>query len=185
MQIRRRQLRGEPPVHSRSMVKISYNIKMTTQKIRSHDDRRSATWICSSSPTMIYSIIQIYKKPSQCSRLQYKHYIIHDEVQKGESDSPIHISIDEQISIHFGKTYIQDDAGAPSLGTSAHRTFSFLGPKNLKFFYFPIGKPAPTDSPLHDPPFLYLSKDRNSRLRKFPVNNWALESPRPDGLSQC
>jgi hypothetical protein len=84
MQIRRRQLGGEPPVHSRSVVKISYNIKMTTQKIRSHDDRRSATWICSSSPTMIYSIVQIYMKPSQCSRLKYNHYIIHDEVQKGE-----------------------------------------------------------------------------------------------------
>ena len=37
-----------------------------------------------SSPTMIYSIIQIYMKPSQCSRLKYKHYIIHDKVQKGE-----------------------------------------------------------------------------------------------------
>ena len=86
MQTRRRQLGGEPPVHSRSVVKISYNIKMTTQKIRSHDDRRSATWICSSSPTMIYSIVQIYMKPSQCSRLQYKHYIIHDKVQKGEND---------------------------------------------------------------------------------------------------
>jgi hypothetical protein len=48
-------------------------------------------------------------KPSQYSRLKYKHYIIHDEVQKGESDSPIHISADEQISIHFGKTYIQDE----------------------------------------------------------------------------
>jgi hypothetical protein len=98
MQIRRRQLGGEPPVHSRSVVKISYNIEMTTQKIRSHDDRRSATRTCSSSPTMIYSIVHIYKKPSQYSRLKYKHYIIHDEVQKGESDSPIHISIDEQIA---------------------------------------------------------------------------------------
>jgi hypothetical protein len=86
MQIRRRQLGGEPPVHSRSVVKISYNIKMTTQKIRSHDDRRSATWICSSSPTMIYSTVQIYMKPSQCSRLQYKHYTTHDEVQKEEND---------------------------------------------------------------------------------------------------
>jgi hypothetical protein len=54
---------------------------------------------------MIYSIVHIYKKPSQCSRLQYKHYIIHDEVQKGESD----ISTDEKISIHFGKAYIQDE----------------------------------------------------------------------------
>ena len=86
MQIRRRQLGGESPVHSRSVVKISYNIKMTTQKIRSHDDRRSTTWICYSSPTMICSIVHIYKKPSHCSRLQYKHYIIHDEVQKGEND---------------------------------------------------------------------------------------------------
>jgi hypothetical protein len=51
----------------------------------------------------------IYKKPSQFSGLQYKHYIIHDEVQKGESDSPIHISADEQISIHFGKASIQDE----------------------------------------------------------------------------
>jgi hypothetical protein len=57
----------------------------------------------------LYSIVQIYMKPSQCSRLQYKHYIIHDEVQKGESDSPIHISTDEQISIHFGKAHIQDE----------------------------------------------------------------------------
>jgi hypothetical protein len=109
MQIRRRQLGEEPPVHNRSVVKISYIIKMTTQKIRSHDDRRSATWICFSSPTMIYSIVQNHKKPSQCSRLQYKHYIIHDEVQKGESDSPIHISTDEQIGIHFGKASIQDE----------------------------------------------------------------------------
>jgi hypothetical protein len=109
MQIRRRQLGGEPPVHNRSVVKISYKIKMTIQKIKSHDDRRSATWICSSPPTMIYSIVHIYKNPSQCSRLQYKHYIILDEVQKGESDSPIHISTDEKISIHFGKSHIQDE----------------------------------------------------------------------------
>jgi hypothetical protein len=34
---------------------------------------------------------------------------MHDEVQKGESDSPIHISTDEQISIHFGKAHIQDE----------------------------------------------------------------------------
>jgi hypothetical protein len=86
MQIRRRQLGGEPPMHSRSVAKISYNIKMTIQKIRSHDDRRSATLICSSSPTMIYSTVKIYMKPSQCYRLKYKNYIIHDEVQKGEND---------------------------------------------------------------------------------------------------
>jgi hypothetical protein len=49
------------------------------------------------------------QKPSQCSRLQYKLYIIHDEVQKEESDSPIHISADEQISIHFDKASIQDE----------------------------------------------------------------------------
>jgi hypothetical protein len=56
---------------------------------------------------MIYSTVQIYMKPSQYSRLKYKHDFIHDEVQKGESDSPIHISTDEQISIHFGKASIQ------------------------------------------------------------------------------
>jgi len=64
MQIRIRQLGGEPQVHNKSVVKISYNIKMTIQEIGSHDDRRSATWICSSPPTMIYSIVHIYKKPS-------------------------------------------------------------------------------------------------------------------------
>ena len=35
-------------------------------------------------------------KPSQCSRLKYKYYIIHDEVKKGESGSPIYIPTDEQ-----------------------------------------------------------------------------------------
>jgi hypothetical protein len=38
---------------------------MVTQKIRSRDDRKSATWICSSFPTMIYSIDQSYLKPSE------------------------------------------------------------------------------------------------------------------------
>jgi hypothetical protein len=37
------------------------------------------------------------------STFEIKHYIIHNEVQKGESSSPIHISTDEQISRHFGK----------------------------------------------------------------------------------
>jgi hypothetical protein len=58
----------------------------------------------------LYSIVQIYMKPSQCSRLQYKHYTTHDEVQKEENDfSNTYISIDEQISIHFGKASIQDE----------------------------------------------------------------------------
>jgi hypothetical protein len=88
---------------------------MITQKIRSHDDRRSATWICSSFPTMIYFIDQSYMKPSEKtsvpdrSTFEIKHYIIRDEVQKGESGSPIHISTDEQISRHFGKASVQDE----------------------------------------------------------------------------
>jgi hypothetical protein len=58
---------------------------------------------------MIYFIDQSYMNPSEKtsvpdrSTFEIKHYIIHDEVQKGESGSPIHISIDEQISRHFGK----------------------------------------------------------------------------------
>jgi hypothetical protein len=74
---------------------------MITQKIRSHDDRRSATWICSSFPTMIYFTYQSYMKPSDKtsvtnrSTFEIKHYIIRDEFQKGESGSPIHISTDE------------------------------------------------------------------------------------------
>ena len=43
------------------------------------------------------------------STFEIKHYIIRDEVQKRESVSPIHISIDEQISRHLGKTSIQDE----------------------------------------------------------------------------
>jgi hypothetical protein len=50
---------------------------------------------------MIYSIDQSYMKPSEKtsvpnqSTFEIKHYIIHDEVHKGESGSPIHISTDE------------------------------------------------------------------------------------------
>ena len=88
---------------------------MITQKIKSDDDRRSAIWICSSFPTMIYFIDQSYMKPSkktsapERSTFEIKHYIIRDEVQKGEKGSPIHISIDEQINKHLGKASIQDE----------------------------------------------------------------------------
>jgi hypothetical protein len=64
---------------------------------------------------MIYSIDQSYMKPSEKTSVldqitfEIKHYIIHDEVQKGESGSPIHISIDDQIKRHFGKASIQDE----------------------------------------------------------------------------
>ena len=64
---------------------------------------------------MIYSIDQSYMKPSKKtsvldrSTFEIKHYIIYDEVQKGESYSPIHISTDEQISRHFDKASIQDE----------------------------------------------------------------------------
>jgi hypothetical protein len=53
---------------------------------------------------MIYFIDQSYMRPSEKtnvpdrSTFKIKHYIIRDEVQKGGSGSPIHISIDEQIS---------------------------------------------------------------------------------------
>jgi hypothetical protein len=64
---------------------------------------------------MIYFIDQSYMKPSEKtsvpdqSTFEIKHYIIRDEVQKGESGSPIHISTDEQISRHFGKAFVQDE----------------------------------------------------------------------------
>ena len=50
---------------------------------------------------MIYFIDQSYMKPSEktsvpdLSTFEIKHYIIHDEVQKGEKDSLMHISTDE------------------------------------------------------------------------------------------
>jgi hypothetical protein len=40
---------------------------------------------------------------------EIKHYILHDEVQKGKSGSPIHISTNEQIRKHFGKAFVQDE----------------------------------------------------------------------------
>jgi hypothetical protein len=64
---------------------------------------------------MIHSIDQSYMKPSEKtnvpdrSTFEIKHYIICDEVQKGESGYPIHISTDEQISRNFGKASIQDE----------------------------------------------------------------------------
>jgi hypothetical protein len=51
---------------------------------------------------MIYFIDQSYMKPLEKtnvpdrSTFEIKYYIIRDEVQKGESGSPIHISTDEQ-----------------------------------------------------------------------------------------
>jgi hypothetical protein len=64
---------------------------------------------------MIYFIDQNSMKPSkktstpERSTFEIKHYIIHDEVQKGERSSLLHISTDEQISRHFGKASIQDE----------------------------------------------------------------------------
>jgi hypothetical protein len=87
---------------------------MITQKIKTYDDRRSATWICSNFPKMIYFIDQSYMKPSkktsalERSTFEIKHYIIRDEVQKGERGSPIHISTNEQINRHLGKASVQD-----------------------------------------------------------------------------
>jgi hypothetical protein len=43
------------------------------------------------------------------STFEIKHYILCDEVQKGESGSPIHISKDKQISRHLGKASIQNE----------------------------------------------------------------------------
>ena len=63
---------------------------------------------------MICFIDQSYMKPSEKtnvpdrSTFEIKHYIIRDEVQKGESGSPIHISTDEQINKHLGKSFVQD-----------------------------------------------------------------------------
>jgi hypothetical protein len=68
------------------------------------------------NPTMIYYIDQNYMKPSEKTcvpekpkYIEIKHYILHDEVQKGESSSPIYISIDEHISRYFGKASVQDE----------------------------------------------------------------------------
>jgi hypothetical protein len=64
---------------------------------------------------MIYFIDQRYMKPSEKtivpdrSTFEIKHYILRDEVQKGESGSPIYISIDEKINRHFCKAFVQDE----------------------------------------------------------------------------
>jgi hypothetical protein len=56
---------------------------------------------------MIYSIDQSYMKPLEKTSVPDRSTFIRDEVEKGESDSPIHISTDEQIRRHFGKSFIQ------------------------------------------------------------------------------
>jgi hypothetical protein len=68
------------------------------------------------NPTMIYCNDQICMKPSEKTSvserpkyIEIKNYIIHDEVQKRESGSPIYISMDEHISRHFGKSSLQDE----------------------------------------------------------------------------
>ena len=43
------------------------------------------------------------------STFEIKHYILCDEDQKRKSGSPIYISIDEQISRHFGKASVQNE----------------------------------------------------------------------------
>jgi hypothetical protein len=64
---------------------------------------------------MIYSIDQSYMKSSEKtsvpdrSTFEIKHYIIRDEVQKGEIGSPNTYLTDEQIRRHFGKASIQDE----------------------------------------------------------------------------
>jgi hypothetical protein len=47
--------------------------------------------------------------PERPKYFEIKHYILYDEVQKGESGSQIYISTDEQISRHFGKASVQDE----------------------------------------------------------------------------
>ena len=93
-----------------------------------------------SSPTMIYSIIHIYMKPSQCSRLKYKYYIIHDEVQKGESCSPIYIPTDEQTTDILTKplsrikfVYFREKTGIRKI-LQAKRRYGKIFLKSIYFF---------------------------------------------------
>jgi len=48
----------------------------------------------------------------------------------------------DDIHLLYGKTLTkyQPDAGTPTRACLLTGSLSFLGPKNLKFFYFPIGK---------------------------------------------
>ena len=47
--------------------------------------------------------------PKRPKYIEIKHYTLRDEVQKRENGSPIYISIDEQISRHFGEASVQDE----------------------------------------------------------------------------
>ena len=101
---------------------------------KSHDDKRSATWICFSlilammlwaskkqkcwiQPWYIVMIKAIWSLektsvPDRPKYIEIKHYILHDEVQKREVVLQyiyIYISTDEQKNKHFGKTSVQDE----------------------------------------------------------------------------
>jgi hypothetical protein len=77
---------------------------------------------------MIYSIIQIYMKPSQCSQtkahLKSSITLSMMKSRKEKMISPIHISTDEQINKHFGKASIQDE-GVCVLNLELVETTSF------------------------------------------------------------
>jgi hypothetical protein len=67
------------------------------------------------NPTMIYYNDQSYMKPSEKTSvperpkyIEIKHYILRDEVQKGEVVLQ-YIFTDEQISRYFGKASVQDE----------------------------------------------------------------------------
>ena len=84
---RRRQLGGEPTVHSRSMVKIFYNKDIVSRWLLSRSDLMMIEEVphgyVPMFQTMIYIIDQSYMKTSeknQCSRLKYiwnqaSHYL--------------------------------------------------------------------------------------------------------------
>ena len=100
---KRRQLGGEPPVHSRSVVKIFYNRDIVSRWLLSRSDLMMIEEVPHGYvpvfPTMIYFIDQSYMKPSEKisvlenqSTFEIKNYILHDEFQKGKSGSPIYIT---------------------------------------------------------------------------------------------
>ena len=87
---------------------------------------------------MIYSIVQIYMKPSQCSRLKYKYYIIHDEAQKGEVKLE-YIPTDEQTTDILTKplsrikfVYFREKTGIGKI-LQAKRRYEKIFLKNIYF----------------------------------------------------
>ena len=105
-------------MQNKSVVKILYNRVIISRWLLSRSDLMMTKELphgCVPFFQQWYTLLiramwSLQRKTSapEWSTFEIKHYIICDEVQKGERGSSTHISIDEQINKHLGEASVQD-----------------------------------------------------------------------------